>query len=131
MAFRDLLHTLDNTSAGAARPEECILEHLNWLLNCQRDRTPHLEGFGMPDLHDYLAKPDPETAVAVELRRVIERYEPRLAQVRVVPDTGADGTFYGRLHARFVIEAVLLTESERGEFRETAEIDHQGNVDMR
>ena len=130
-AFRDLLHTLDNTVAATARPAPCILAHLNWLLNSQRDRTPHLAGFGMPDLHDYLTKPDPETAVAVELRRVIERYEPRLAKVRVLPDKGPEGSFFGRFQARFVIEAVLAVESEHVEFREMAEIDHQGGVDLR
>jgi type VI secretion system lysozyme-like protein len=130
MAFRDLLHTLDNTAAGNAQPEQCIITHLNWLLNTRRDRHPQLEGFGMPDLHEYLTEADPETVVALELRKVIERYEPRLSRVRVLPEPGPEGSFYGRLHARFVIEGVLAADEAQTRIRQLAEIDRAGYVDL-
>ncbi len=130
MAFRDLLHTLDETATTPASPERSIVDHLNWLLNSRRDRCPHLDGYGLPDLHDYLHMPNPESALASELRRIIERYEPRLTRVRVTPEPGPEGTFTGRLHARFVIHAALAGGDEQREFEEMAEIDHEGHVDM-
>lgn len=131
MVFRDLLHTLGNNVTIPAQPEKCIVAHLNWLLNSRRDRHPHLPGYGMPDLHSFLTKPDPETAVATEIRKVIELYEPRLARVRVLPEPGHEGSFNERFHVRFIIEAVLAGEGDRLEFHETAEISREGNVKLR
>lgn len=131
MAFRDLLHTLDESATTPAQVERSVVAHLNWLLNSRRDRHPQLEGYGLPDLHDYMHSPNPEVALAVELKRVIEKYEPRLTRVRVSPEAGPEGTFVGRLHARFVIEAMLVEEEGRREFHEMAEIDHDGNVDLK
>lgn len=131
MAFRDFLHTLESPGTSPPRPEFCIVDHLNWMLNSRRDRHPHLVGYGLPDLHDFLTRPDPEAALAAELRKVIERCEPRLAHVRVFPDAGPEGSFTGRLQARFIIEAQLVGGGERLEFREEAEIDQIGNVAMR
>jgi type VI secretion system lysozyme-like protein len=131
MAFRDLLHTLDHTATGSAQPEQCIVDHLNWLLNTRRDRHPQLEGFGMPDLHEYLTRADPEMAVALELRRVIERYEPRLTRVRVLPEPGPEGSFCERLHARFIIEAVLALDEVKTRIHQLAEIDREGYINLR
>lgn len=131
MAFRDLLHTLDTSASVEARPEHCIVSHLNWLLNSRRDRHPHLPDYGMPDLHDYLTSPDPASAIAIEMRKIIERYEPRLTGVRVSPESEQDGPFKESFYIKFIIEAVLAGEETRLEFHETAEVSRGGNVKLR
>jgi len=72
-----------------------IQEHLVHLLNMRQGRTQHLEGYGLPDIHEiYFNLPGSLEVLATRIRETIERYEPRLTAVRVdqleKPDRDAD-----------------------------------------
>lgn len=69
-----------------------IQDHLTFLLNARRESLPHMPEYGMPDLTDiYSNLPYSLDQLVAEVSRCIEKYEPRLRNVRVSVDS-SDGT---------------------------------------
>ena len=63
---------------------EAIRDHLVVLLNTRRGAIPHLEDFGLPDLSDiYKGYPESLHYLGAEIKRTIEKFEPRLVHVKV------------------------------------------------
>jgi type VI secretion system protein len=63
-----------------------IHDHLIRLLNARQGVLEHLPDYGLPDLDMlYRELPYSEQDIAFAIKNVIEKYEPRLIQVRVQP----------------------------------------------
>jgi len=63
---------------------EAIKDHLVVLLNTRRGSISHLADFGLPDLADiYKGYPESLHYLGAEIKRTIERYEPRIVKLRV------------------------------------------------
>ncbi|HET8903732.1 MAG TPA: type VI secretion system baseplate subunit TssE [Saccharospirillum sp.] len=63
-----------------------IHDHLVRLLNARQGVLSHLPDYGLPDLNlFYQDLPYSEADMAVSVKSIIEKYEPRLRQVQVLP----------------------------------------------
>ena len=63
---------------------EAIKDHLVVLLNTRRGSISYLSEFGLPDLADiYKGYPESLHYLGAEIKRTIERYEPRIVKLRV------------------------------------------------
>ncbi|TCS41297.1 type VI secretion system baseplate subunit TssE [Reinekea marinisedimentorum] len=63
-----------------------VHDHLIRLLNARQGVLEHLPDYGLPDLDMlYRELPYSEQDIAFAVKNVIEKYEPRLTQVRVQP----------------------------------------------
>ncbi len=81
-----------------------VLEHLGKMLNTRRGNAPVASDYGIPDIVD-LVHSFPEAIRIMEqaIRSTIEKYEPRLTEVRVRHSAAEDEVF--SLH--FEVTAVL------------------------
>ncbi len=62
-----------------------IMDHLNRMFNTRTGSIPHLKDYGLPDISDVYRKMSEGIDELKEaIKRTIERYEPRLKNVRVV-----------------------------------------------
>jgi len=63
-----------------------IHDHLIRLLNARQGVLQHMPDYGLPDLDQmYQELPYSEQDIAFSVKKVIEKYEPRLVNVRVQP----------------------------------------------
>lgn len=63
-----------------------VRSHLLRLLNARQDVLQHLPDYGIPDVNKfYQALPYSERDMAYIVKQTIEKYEPRLKHVRVLP----------------------------------------------
>jgi len=68
-----------------------IQQHLVHLLNMRQGRTEHLEGYGLPDIHEiYFNLPGSLEVLAKRIEETVVRYEPRLTRVAVNQLEGPD-----------------------------------------
>lgn len=75
---------IDPYGKPPASTYEAIKDHLVVMLNTRRGSIPHLEDFGLPDLSDiYKGYPDSLHFLGAEIRRTIEKYEPRLVHIKI------------------------------------------------
>ena len=80
---------LDGTPVAAVpqsrRRVVSVMDHLNRMFNTREGSVAHLKGYGLPDVSDiYRRMPDGIEELRQAIRRTVERYEPRLENVRVV-----------------------------------------------
>lgn len=83
-----------------------IQDHLTLLLNARRESLPHMPEYGMPDLTDiYSNLPYSLDQLIAEVSRSIEKYEPRLRNVRVSvePLNGASCVIHLRIEGSTVV----------------------------
>ncbi|GFO69527.1 hypothetical protein GMLC_31060 [Geomonas limicola] len=67
-----------------ARLIDSVVRHLSLILNTRQGSVPAAAGFGMPDFQEFLqGYPQSVRELETEIRRTIERYEPRLQSVQV------------------------------------------------
>ena len=65
---------------------ESIHDHLTRLLNARQGVLRHLPDYGLPDLDMFYRElPYSEQDIAFAVKNIIEKYEPRLENVRVQP----------------------------------------------
>jgi type VI secretion system protein len=83
---------------------EAIKDHLVVLLNTRRGSVSHLEDFGLPDLSDiYKGYPESLHYLGAEIKRTVEKYEPRLIQLKVELVSSSSDNF----EANFAITGYL------------------------
>jgi predicted component of type VI protein secretion system len=68
---------------------EDVVEHLGHLLNCKRDYSSFISGLGL-SISDQMWSARPMNSLAVHIREQIARFEPRLSDVRIEPDSVDD-----------------------------------------
>jgi type VI secretion system protein len=62
-----------------------IMDHLSRLFNTRQGSVAHLANYGLPDISDiYRRMPQGIEELRAAIKSAVERYEPRLANVRVV-----------------------------------------------
>ena len=85
-----------------------IQAHLSQLLNTRRGMTPHLNRYGLPDIHYvYYSLPHSLNRLAEEIKQTVTDYEPRLHKVSVVFVSASAETF----HATFRISGEVAEGS--------------------
>lgn len=88
---------MDVIAGGEARHRglaESIQEHLGLLLNNRKGMTAHIPDFGLPDIHYvYYSLPQSLENLGREIKRTVEKYEPRLARVEVTLRDTSETTF--------------------------------------
>jgi type VI secretion system protein len=64
---------------------ESVCQHLNYLLNSRRGVLSHMGDYGLSDVEDiYEGLPYSQKTLALEVKKLIEKYEPRVRSVNVV-----------------------------------------------
>lgn len=82
-------HFVDNTPVDAVpqsrRRIASIMDHLNRMFNTRQGSVAHLADYGLPDVSDiYRRMPDGIEELRDAIKETVEKYEPRLENVRVV-----------------------------------------------
>jgi type VI secretion system protein len=63
-----------------------ISDHLTRLFNTRSGSVTHLADYGLPDISELYSKmPDGMNEFRAAIRRTVEKYEPRLKNIRVAP----------------------------------------------
>lgn len=61
------------------------MDHLNRLFNTREGSIPHLKDYGLPDISEiYRKMPDGIDELRAAIKTTVEKYEPRLRNVKVV-----------------------------------------------
>ena len=94
-------------SSPASAPDKRILQHLNHLLNTRREEGSTLPSFGLSDYRDAQLTRNFLQALLDEMTETIQRYEPRLQQINVHPET----------HGRFCFEIDATFDQQPYRFR--------------
>jgi type VI secretion system protein len=82
-------HFLDGTPVESVPQNHrrilSIMDHLNRMFNTREGGTAHRGEYGLPDVSDiYRRMPDAVEELRAAVKRAVERFEPRLENVRVV-----------------------------------------------
>jgi type VI secretion system protein len=119
----------ESASRGPDNPQRAIasvIRHLQQLLNTRQGSAEIAADYGIPDFAQLLqGGPDAPSDVEVVLRDIVEKYEPRLAGVRVRYTAHDDN----RLTHRFDVQARLRSD-ERPVYLETL-VDLDGHVHVK
>lgn len=93
-----------------------VMDHLNRLFNTRQGTVSHLKDYGLPDVSElYRRMPDGVEELREAITTTVQRYEPRLTNVRVI-NRGTDA----RDHTLgFVITAKLKNDGAQVRFQTT------------
>ncbi|MBI5867781.1 MAG: type VI secretion system baseplate subunit TssE [candidate division Zixibacteria bacterium] len=97
------------TRLDVARLRRSVLSHLRNMLNSRHGHAPAQPDYGIPDLNEFMyAFPESKEPMRQAIQTSIEKYEPRLKNVRAtwVPDEDDP------LNIRFEITARLVTDDK-------------------
>jgi type VI secretion system protein len=133
---RSLLERLANRKPDVSRTTRLdesqlissVLEHVGKMLNTRQGNAPVAPDYGIPDIVD-LVHSFPESIRFMEqaIRTTIEKYEPRLSNVRVKHEGFDDDVF--SLH--FEVTAVLAQSGSQKSVRFETRVDNNGEVSVR
>ncbi len=95
------------------------------MLNCWHDHAPAVPDYGIPSISE-LVHSFPESIGFMQraIRTTIEKYEPRLRRVRVIPVDSEDDI----LSLNFEISADLVTSDDKAAIRLETRVDSNGRV---
>ena len=107
---------------------DSVLTHLRRMLNCWHEHAPAVPDYGIPSLSE-LVHSFPESIGLMQraIRTTIEKYEPRLRRVRVVPVESDDDV----LTLHFQISGDLVTSDEKAAIRLETRVDSNGRIELR
>lgn len=89
------------------RLKRSVLRHLQHMLNSRHGHAPAQPDYGIPDLNEFMFEfPDSITPMRVAIERSIEKYEPRLKDVKATWVTDENDP----LNVRFEVTARLSVE---------------------
>jgi len=109
------------------RQIDSILAHLQRILNTRQGSVPISDGYGIPDLTDFMTSyPESVTEIERSIRHAVEAYEPRLRAVKIVFIPQEDDI----LCLRFQILAHLHTDEGKNILIETI-VDSDGKVSLK
>ena len=102
--------------------------HLRRMLNCWHGHAPAVPDYGIPTLSELVHSfPESISLMQRAIRTTIEKYEPRLRRVRVVPVESEDDI----LTLHFEISADLVTSDEKASIRLETRVDSNGRIELR
>ncbi|REL26642.1 type VI secretion system baseplate subunit TssE [Thalassotalea euphylliae] len=85
--FDKLAAPVKYTAVNAEYVEEVesVCKHISLLLNARRGVLSHMPDYGLPDVEDiYEGLPYSQQTLALEVKKLIEKYEPRVRMVNVI-----------------------------------------------
>lgn len=85
--FDKLANPVRYTSIEVERSDEIdsVCKHIHSLLNSRRGVLAHMKDYGLPDVEDiYEGLPYSQQTLAFEVKKLIEKYEPRVRMVNVL-----------------------------------------------
>lgn len=85
--FDKLANPVRYTSVEKEQQDEVnsVCKHLNMLLNSRRGVLSHMNDYGLPDVEDiYEGLPYSQQTLSFEVKKLIEKYEPRVRSVNVL-----------------------------------------------
>ena len=92
-----------------ARLKRSVQAHLLRMLNSRWDHAPAQPDYGIPDLNEFMfAYPDSVTPMRQAIQASVEKYEPRLKDVKVRWSPDEEDP----LNVRFEITARLITDGD-------------------
>lgn len=100
----------EREKTAAADETQSVLQHLSRLLNTRQGSVSTLPDYGVPDMTNVPGDSVQEIRQNVEhiLQKVVRKYEPRLAKVRMIMSQSERDSFT----LRFRIEAVLADQED-------------------
>jgi type VI secretion system protein len=105
-----------------------VLEHVGKMLNTRRGNAPVAPDYGIPDIVDMIHSfPESIRIMEQAIRDTIEKYEPRLSNIRV-RHTEFDEEIFS-LH--FEVTAALVLSSSKKPVRFETKVDNSGEVSVR
>jgi type VI secretion system protein len=108
---------------------QAVKESLVLLLNTRQGQVPYLQDYGLPDLSDIIKSyPDSLFHLGLAIKTTINKYEPRIQNVRVTLLSSSTKFF----EAKFTIQGILLTEdkeSQQVKFQTT--LSHNGFIKVK
>ena len=83
-------HFLDDTPIDAVpmknRRVISLMDHLNRMFNTREGSLTHLKDYGLPDISEiYRKMPHGIAELQEAIKRAVEKYEPRMQRVKVLP----------------------------------------------
>jgi len=115
-------HTQSTTEEDLGALMDSIRRHLTRLINARHDFCEAQPEYGLPALTDLtIGSGDYVQAIQDAIRVAIEKYEPRLKQIRVLRVVDDDA----RQRLSFSVEAIMISRS--GEHRVYYETSISGN----
>lgn len=71
-----------------------LMDHLNRMFNTREGSITHLKDYGLPDISEiYRKMPHGIEELQEAIKRSVEKYEPRMHRVKVIPREGAGEKF--------------------------------------
>ena len=100
----------EREKTAAADETQSVLQHLSRLLNTRQGSVSTLPDYGVPDMTNVPGDSVQEIRQNVEhiLQKVVRKYEPRLAKIRMIMSQSERDSFT----LRFRIEAVLADQED-------------------
>jgi type VI secretion system protein len=133
MRERGFLDRLADPRPGAPRTTrqnehdilESVLDHVGRMLNTRRGNAPVAPDYGIPDMVDLVHSfPDSIKLMEQAIRTTLEKYEPRLSNIRVRYSGTPDDVF--SLH--FEVTAVLAVANGKNSVWFETKVDSNGEV---
>lgn len=111
-----------------SKMSDSVLRHLFNMLNVRRDSASINPDYGLPDFNGLVAHfPDAFLELTRAIRECIEKYEPRLQNVRVAHIPDKDNPF----ELRFEINANLEVEGQKNRVWYETTMDPMGKAKVR
>lgn len=105
-----------------------ILKHLMELLNTRQGNTPCCPDYGLPDFNSMIARfPDAIVELRREIKRCIEKFEPRLQRVKVVYSKDDENP----LTLRYEISAMLVIDDNETSICFETTLNSAGQVSVK
>ena len=113
------------TGTVVTRAVGSVIRHLQKMLNTRQGNVSIAEDYGMPDFTNYPGESINDTCqrMTVIIKQFIERFEPRLDNVRITFEPDENNV----LSLRFKLEGVLVRENKVPVLLETV-VDSSGKV---
>ena len=106
-----------------------IQTHLVHLLNIRQGKTEHLEGYGLPDIHEvYYNLPGSLEVLAKRIQQTVERYEPRLRNVEVCLAAETNPSSLDEFRATYRISGEVGEGSEVSHLTFRTELERDGHA---
>jgi type VI secretion system protein len=111
----------------AGHLKRSILNHLQHMFNSRHGHAPAQPDYGIPDLNEFMFEfPDSVTPMRQAIEKSIEKYEPRLKNVKAVWVRDEDNP----LNIRFEITARLAVEKGNIPFRFATQVGSVQGLDL-
>lgn len=136
MAFsRSFFERLNNANVEEAtrivdktKVARSVMRHLGQMLNTRRGSVPTLVEYGLPDFNDMASRfPDAILELRKEIKYCLEKYEPRLSQIRVEHVSDTDNP----LALRYEISAQLVLDDGLSDIWLETTLNSMGKVSVR